>query len=297
MTNRASRAALPLVGLACVTLCLLSLLLGPCPYCQGSLPPPAAVLPERPSFGDIPLSFEANQGQAGSSTQFLARGRGYSLSLNRDGVVVALGRHRGPRATTEPEAVRPVERTLLRMTLAGANPAPSAAGLEELPGKVNYFIGRDPKTWRTNIPTYGRVRYGAVYRGIDLVYYGNGRQLEYDFIVAPGADPGVITLAFEGADALAVSAEGDLVLQTRGGELRLRKPLIYQEVGGTKRSVPGGYVVRGERGVGFQVARLRRDQAPHHRSGAGLFHLPRRHRSKTMAAGSPRMPPGSTWRV
>jgi hypothetical protein len=168
--------------------------------------------------------------------------------------MLALGRHRGPRAAAEPEAVRPVERTLLRMTLAGANPAPSAAGIEELPGKVNYFIGKDPKAWRTNIPTYGKVRYGAVYRGIDLVYYGNGRQLEYDFIVAPGADPRVITLAFEGAGALTVSTEGDLVLQTRGGELRLRKPLIYQEVGGAKRSVPGGYVVKGERGVGFQVA-------------------------------------------
>ena len=233
---------------------LVSLLFGAVSLLLGVASAAPAVLPERPSFGDIPLSFEANQGQAGGSTQFLARGRGYSLSLNRDGVVLALGRHRGPRATTEPEAVRPVERTLLRMTLAGANPAPSAAGLEELPGKVNYFIGKDPKAWRTNIPTYGKVRYGAVYRGIDLVYYGNGRQLEYDFIVAPGADPGVITLAFGGADALAVSTEGDLVLQTRGGELRLRKPLIYQEVGGTKRSVPGGYVVRGERRVGFQVA-------------------------------------------
>jgi hypothetical protein len=93
-----------------------------------------------------------------------------------------------------------------------------------------------------------------VYREIDLAYYGNGRQLEYDFIVAPGVDPGVITLAFGSADALAVSTEGDLVLQTRGGELRLRKPLIYQEVGGAKRSVPGGYVVKGERAVGFQVA-------------------------------------------
>lgn len=166
-----------LVGLACLTMCVLSLLIG--------LASAEPVLPERPSFGHVPLSFEANQGQAGASTQFLARGRGYSLSLNRDGVVLALGRHRGPRATEEPEAVRPVERTLLRMTLAGANPAPSAAGLEELPGKVNYFIGKDPKTWRTNIPTYGKVSYGAVYRGIDLVYYGNGRQLEYDFIVAP----------------------------------------------------------------------------------------------------------------
>jgi hypothetical protein len=178
LTNRASRVALPLVGLACVTLCLLGLSIG-----LASADP--AVLPELPSFGHIPLSFEANQGQVGGATQFLARGRGYRLSLNRDGVVLALARHRGPRATAEPGAVRPVERTLLRMTLAGANPAPSAAGLEELPGKVNYFIGKDPKTWRTNIPTYGRVRYSAVYRGIDLVYYGNGRQLEYDFIVAP----------------------------------------------------------------------------------------------------------------
>ena len=227
-------------------LCVLSLLIG--------LASAEPVLPGRPSFGHIPLSFEANQGQAGDSTQFLARGRGYSLSLNREGVVLALGRHRGPRATTEPEAVRPVERTLLRMTLAGANRAPSAAGLDELPGKVNYFIGKDPKTWRTNIPTYGKVRYAAVYRGIDLVYYGNGRQLEYDFIVAPGADPGVITLAFEGADALELGTEGDLVLHTRGGELRLRKPLIYQEVGGAKRSVAGGYVVKGGGGVGFQVA-------------------------------------------
>jgi hypothetical protein len=84
--------------------------------------------------------------------------------LSRDGVVLALGHHRGPRAATEPEAVRPVERTLLRMTLVGGNPASSAAGIEELPGKVNYFIGKDPKTWRTNVPTYGKVRYGAVYR-------------------------------------------------------------------------------------------------------------------------------------
>jgi hypothetical protein len=99
------------------------------------------------------------------------------------------------------------------MTLAGANSTPSAVGLEELPGKVNYFIGKDPKTWRTNVPTYGRVRYNVVYRGIDLVYYGNGRQLEYEFIVSPGVDPGIITRAFEGADALAMSTEGDLVLE------------------------------------------------------------------------------------
>ena len=289
MIARAFRAAPSLVGLACVTLCLLSLLLG-----VASAAP--AVVPAHPSFGDIPLSFEANQGQVGSSTQFLARGRGYSLSLNRDGVVVALGQHRGARATTEPEAIRPAERTLLRMTLAGANPAPSAAGLEELPGKVNYFVGRDPRTWRTDIPTYGKVRYSAVYRGIDLVYYGNGRQLEYDFIVAPGADPGVIALAFEGADALVVTAEGDLVLQTRGGELRLRKPLIYQEVGGTKRSVPGGYVVGASAGWAFRWPPTTQRS---HWSSIQCWSTPPTSAAseRTMAAASPRTPPGSTWRV
>ena len=136
-----------------------------------------------------------------------------------------------------------------------------------------------------------------MYRGIDLVYYGNGRQLEYDFIVAPGSDPGVIALAFEGADALAVSTEGDLVLQTRGGELRLRKPVIYQEVGGTKRSVPGGYVVSGERGVGLQVAAVDHGRSPS--SSIRCWSIPPTSAApeKTMAAGSPRMPPGSTWRV
>src|SRR5262249_42745719 len=108
--------------------------------------------------------------------------------------------------------------------------------------------------WRTNVPTYGKVRYDAVYPGIDLVYYGNGRQLEYDFAVAPGADPGVIELDFEGVGAIEVEAGGDLVFRTGGGELRLRRPVIYQEVNGVQQPVAGGYVSKGARRVGFQVA-------------------------------------------
>src|SRR5947207_7339241 len=83
---------------------------------------------------------------------------------------------------------------VLQMKLVGANQAAKVTALDELPGKSNYFIGNDPKKWRTDVPTYGKVKYQGVYPGIDLVYYGNQRQLEYDFVVAPGADRKAITL-------------------------------------------------------------------------------------------------------
>jgi hypothetical protein len=128
-------------------------------------------------------------------------------------------------------------------------------GLEELPGKVNYFIGNAAWQWRTDIPTYARVKYQAVYPGVDLVYYGNQRQLEYDVIVAPGADPAVIQLAFEGASKLEINDHGDLVLHTGDGEMRLQKPVIYQETHGVKQAIPGRYVLKGHHQVGFHVAK------------------------------------------
>src|SRR5256886_13033160 len=142
---------------------------------------------------------------------------------------------------------RPEEgtRTVLRMTFAGANPMPRLAGLRELPGKANYFIGNDPTKWRTNVPTYAKVRYDDLYPGIDLVYYGNQRHLEYDLVVRPGADPTQIVLGVEGADRLKVDARGDLVLQTAVGPVRQREPLIYQEVEGLRRKVTGSYVLTG----------------------------------------------------
>ena len=129
------------------------------------------------------------------------------------------------------------------MKLVGANPQPRIAGLEQLPSKVNYFIGDNPRHWRTNVPTYAKVKYEDVYPGVDLVYYGNQQQLEYDFIVAPGADPQDIRLAFEGVDKLEVDAQGDLVLHAAGGQIRQHKPIIYQEVDGKRRKIPGGYVL------------------------------------------------------
>src|SRR6185295_2469207 len=114
-------------------------------------------------------------------------------------------------------------------------------GVDELPGKANYFIGNDPSRWRTNVPTYAKVRSNGVYPGIDLVYYGQQRQLEYDFVVAPGADPQKIVLGFEGADAVEIDAHGDLVLHTAGGDVRQHKPVVYQEVDGVRRAIEGAY--------------------------------------------------------
>jgi len=131
-------------------------------------------------------------------------------------------------------------------------------GQEKLPGKVNYLKGKDPSQWRTGVPTYAKVKYEAVYPGVDLVYYGNQRQLEYDFVLAPGADPDALTLSFEGADRLEIDPNGELVLHTAGGDLRMHKPLIYQEVEGVRRPIGGGYVRKNERQVGFQVAAYER---------------------------------------
>jgi hypothetical protein len=182
-----------------------------------------------------PLFFEANQGQTDPQVRFLARSGDYTLHLTPTEAVLAL---QGPAA--------------IRMKLAGdANAAPEVAGEDPLAGKVNYLRGSDPGRWRKDVPTYGRVRYRAVYRGIDLVFYGKDRGLEYDFVVAPGADPGAIRLAFEGAESVELDG-GDLVLGTPVGRLRMPRPVLYQEAGGARREVSGGYRLEG-RHVGFAV--------------------------------------------
>jgi beta-propeller repeat-containing protein len=201
----------------------------------------------------LPLSFEANKGQTDSRVKFLSRGPGYTLFLTPDEAVLALAKSR----KTETRKGRPghsSQASVVRMRLAGSQPASRMRGVDQMPGKSNYFPSSDPKTWQTNVPHYGKVRCESVYPGVDLVYYGNQGQLEYDFVVAPGADPRRITLAFQGAEKLGLSAEGDLVLETEDGELRQSKPVVYQEVEGVRRQVEGQYVLRGGEKVGFQVA-------------------------------------------
>jgi uncharacterized protein (TIGR03437 family) len=218
------------------------------------------------SYCQAPLSFEARD-----DARFIARGGGYSIGLKADEATLQLRiADRGSRngkaigalagtanpqsATHDPLSVnRNPQSTLVQMKLRNANSASRAEALEPLAGKVNHIIGNDPRKWRSGAPTYAKVRYSSVYPGIDLVYYGNQRQLEYDFIVAPGADPGVIKLGFEGADKIEADAQGDLLLHTVGGMVRQHKPVIYQEIDGERKEILGAYVLTSDRQVGFHI--------------------------------------------
>jgi len=140
------------------------------------------------------------------------------------------------------------------MQLLGANPAPQTEGGDEAPGKSNYFIGNDPEKWRTNVPNYARVTYHGVYPGVDVVYYGNHRQLEFDYVIAPGANPDMIKLAFKGAKKLRINTQGNLVIQTTAGEIQQHKPVIYQKTNGIKQYVEGHYLLRPDHTVGFEIA-------------------------------------------
>ena len=191
------------------------------------------------SYGKLPMQFEPNRGQADPQTRFLVRGRGYALYLTDTGAVMA---------------ARNGEKTsLVRMQLRGANPRAEAEALDALPGVANYFIGNDPKQWRRDVPTSRRVKYHDVWPGIDLVYYGNQKELEYDFVVRPGAQPDQIRFAFDGMEKLWIADNGDLLMRTAGGEVRHRQPVIYQETATGRRQVHGRYLLRGHE-VAFAVA-------------------------------------------
>src|SRR5438270_274589 len=211
-------------------------------------PSTAASLIASETYGRLPLHFEANQGQTHEDVRFLARGAGYSLYLTAGEAVLVLTK---PNSEATQARGTPV---VVRMSLVGAAPKPLVSGLDELPGKANYLIGKDPAKWRTNVPTYAKVHYREVYPGIDLVYYGNQRQLEYDFVVSPGADPERIVLGFQGAERLEIDAEGELVLHAAGGAIHQRVPVIYQEIDGVRTKIEGRYVLKDAHRVGFKVA-------------------------------------------
>src|SRR5581483_1556797 len=194
------------------------------------------------NYGRLPLSFEPNRGQTDPAVRFLARGQGYTLWLTANEAVLALRRP----APKKPGA-------LLRLKMVGASAAPQIAGQGQLEGKSNYLISNDRARWHTDIPTYREVRYTEVWPGVDMVWYGRQRQLEYDFIVRPGADPRQIRLAFEGADRLRLDRRGNLVAQTKAGELVQHAPVIYQESEQGRRTITGKYMLQGRSEVSFEV--------------------------------------------
>ncbi len=203
--------------------------------------------------GKLPLSFEANCGQTYPQVKFISKGAGYTLFLTATEAVLGL---------QSEHATRPNPKTaILRMKLVGGNSTAQSTGLGGLPGKCNYFIGNNPKLWHTDVPTYSRVKYKDVYPGVNMIYRGDQRQLEFDFILAAGVDPKVIRLGFKEAQKIYISAIGELVLQTSVGEIRLHKPLVYQQRGDIKQQIAGRYVIRDKNHVGFEIGPYDRSEA------------------------------------
>jgi len=195
------------------------------------------------------MSFEKNAGQSGTTVDFIARGSGYRVFLTSSEAVLALNKR--PEAVSDTLSQHDERPATIRMRLVGSGPA-VASGENELPGKANYFVGNDPAKWRRDVPTFAKVRYRGVYKGIDVVYYGSQGRLEYDFIVSPGTDPNLVDLAFMGT-TVDITHDGDLVLATASGSLSMLRPYIYQEIDGAKRTIPGNYVKRADGRIGFAV--------------------------------------------
>ena len=212
-------------------------------------------------YGTLPLRFELNQGQTDAQVRYLSRNSGYDLFLTPGEAVMLLHKQQKKQSTggtvsreAKTDKAEAQTRNVARMRLMGANPKPTITGRDILPGKSHYFIGNDRNRWHTSIPQYARVAYEGVYPGIDLAFYGTKRQLEYDFIVKPGADPNKIMIAFSGMDTLALGMNGDLILQMGGDTIIHRAPRIYQEMNGEKRSIKGHYVLYDGNRAGFHVA-------------------------------------------
>jgi Beta-propeller repeat/Protein of unknown function (DUF1573)/Abnormal spindle-like microcephaly-assoc'd, ASPM-SPD-2-Hydin len=234
--------------------------------------------PTRPqvlnNYGKLPLSFETNRGQTDGQVKFISRGAGYTLFLTPTEAVFSLQQNRAEHGVPSSEsainngapelaeavlnhAPKPARQnnSILRVQLVNADRNAAVTGLNELPGRTNYFRGNDPSKWTTDVETFAKVQYRDVLKGIDLVYYGNQSQLEYDFVVSPGADAQQINLKFNGARNLHVDRRtGDLVLRVGQEEIRFHKPVAYQnEAVDSKHLVVADYVLDSNNHVSFAL--------------------------------------------
>jgi hypothetical protein len=200
---------------------------------SSDLPPTKTQLTD--AYGRLPLHFEENQGQTDPAVRFTARTGGGRVLIGADGLELG------------------IDGTPVRLSFAGGARDGVISGFEPLLGRVNYYVGDDPARWRTNIPTFARVRYAGVYPGIDVVVYGNQRQLEYDFVVAPGADPRAIRVQIAGADSVAVDAAGDVSIRRGGRTIVQRSPVVYQERDGRRELVAARHRLESSNAIAFDV--------------------------------------------
>src|SRR5438093_3115145 len=183
-----------------------------------------------------PLHFEPNVGQAERHIKYLARGSSYALYFSNHKAELLLPRR---------SAAKQSGFSILSFELLGSNPVASLIGTQELSSKSNYLLGNEPRHWRRNVPHFARIRYEQVYPGVDLVYYGRQQQLEYDFVLSPGAAPRQLRFRVHGMDELSLDGNGDLVLQVAGGTVRWHKPKAYQRIGSTTQFVSASYTLSG----------------------------------------------------
>jgi hypothetical protein len=224
-------------------------------------PVPTSVTDWAQAMRKSPMTFQANEGQTDAEVRYVAHGAGYELFLTDREAVVTL---RQPAARpTKPvvrirgmrENVHAAKNSVVRLQLDGANTNAEVSGVNLLPVRTNYFVGSDPKNWHTNVPSYSQVKYHDVYPGVDLVFYGNQRRLEYDLIVAPGADPSKIAFNINGTKDLKLDSKGNLIMRVGRGELELQKPTIYQERAGQRTEIAGSYAIAANHRVTVTVSK------------------------------------------
>ena len=224
------------------------------------------------NLASMPLSFTQNQGQWDDKVQFRANTGGATMWFSSDGAYYQFTRtiesEERSEQQTSPSAhdvtLNEVEERhhqpdsyeamMIKANFIGSNPAPVMVGLNEMEYKCNYFIGNDESKWATDVPNYSAVMYEEIYDGIDLRYYGNGKQMEYDFIVSPGADFSQIKIQYEGAESVSVNDNGELVVTTKWGEVVEQRPVIYQIENNNRVSIDGNYILQADNSFGFELS-------------------------------------------
>jgi hypothetical protein len=199
------------------------------------------------ALGNLPLYFEAAPGRANHPAQFVARGDDYQFLISPAEAQLNLQKTGA--------ATQKISSQTVRMQFVGAGSQAQIHGNDELPGKVNYLIGNNSAQWRTGVATFARVQVDQLYPGVNLVYYGNQRQLEYDFTLAPGANPDAIKIRFAGVDKISVDAQGKLVLAVGNNEILQPAPVIYQMIDGARKAVGGGYRILDKQAVAFTIGK------------------------------------------
>jgi hypothetical protein len=235
-------------------------------------PQPATATPSarsriQASYAALPLAFEQNQGQTDAQVKYMARGSGYTLfltakdavfslrSLSAEGKTATGGSGTELHAKNSPRQRNPRKDSIavVRMQLVGGNSLAKVSASGQLPGKSNYFVGNDPSQWHTDVAHYARVSYQDVYPGVNLAFHGAQRQLEFDFVVAPGANPAPIGFHLTGAQGMKMDESGNLVISSAAGDVQLHKPVAYQEQNGARQPVDARFALKANNQVSFEL--------------------------------------------